>query len=130
MGEHVGNFEVCLGKSKSPVLLVDGRSFGAKAGWRSQGQVGKVWLRERAVATSVALGRGGECTDVRPTTTVTLSIDYTWSHPGSFEAVLGPQDRALVYLAPGSRICEPPPPPQAVIQRCCQGEEPLDCGRL
>lgn len=74
MGEHVGNFEVCLGKSKSPVLLVDGGSFGAKARWKSQGQVGRVWLRERAVATMVALGRGGECAEVRPTsasTTVT-----------------------------------------------------------
>ena len=50
-----------MGKSKSPFFLSDGGSFGAKAWWRSQGQAGKVWLRERAVATTVALGRVGEC---------------------------------------------------------------------
>lgn len=106
MGEHVGNFEVCLGKSKSPVLLVDRRSFGAKARWKSQGQLGRVWLRERAVATMVALGRGGECAEVRPTsasTTVsalTLSISCTRGYPGSFEAVLGPQDQSSGLTGP------------------------------
>lgn len=78
----MGNFEVCLGKSKSPVLLADGGSFGAKAGWRSQGQDGKVWLRERAVATTVALRRGGECRS-EAHQCIHDSDSQHWLHTGS-----------------------------------------------